>query len=446
MSNRRRAVRVLAGTGALGLAGALTIGWGPAAKAEAPSSLATFVATSYATPYAIVSRVPVESAGGFLYSKSSVQLGKSLSLAAGFTLGELGDTFVVTSAPPNTITQMPSVINAQDPPSNTAPRENHLTGGQYGSPEGGEVRNADLAARASDAPMATAQAAGNAVSSLPFSSGASTSRSDSTVTPEGTVITKAITSVQNVVIGSGPSALTIAAVDSVASVSIPQGGKPITTLQVHSYGAQLAGVPVIIDEKGISINNQVAVPPDALSAVKAGLDQLAAQGLKFTPTPTQTQTTSEGATVSGAVFSFRYHYPDAFPRPSDIGTDEEWRLGSVFASATARPRTGPPVAAAPAAGAPAAPAAAPAAAAPDVAAPAGAPVAPGLPPALPGSVATAPLPTVPFQTAAGEEPLFALPARVASPLPGEFRDGYRYVLLAAVGGIGTMIFVLKRAL
>ncbi|HZE66797.1 MAG TPA: hypothetical protein VE081_09220 [Sporichthyaceae bacterium] len=438
MSNTRRAVRVLAGGGALGLAGALTLGWGPAARAEAPNSLATFVATSYATPYGIVSRVPVETAGGFLYSKSSVQLGKSLSQAAGFTLGDLGDTFVVTSAPPNTITAMPSVINAQDPPSTTAPREAHLTAGQYGGPDSGEVRNADLAARASDAPMATAQAAGNAVSSVPFSSGASSSRSDSVVAPDGTVTTKAITSVQNVVIGSGPTALTIAMVDSVASVTIPPGGKPIPTLAVHTYGAQLAGVSVTIDAKGISINNQVAVPPDALSAFKAGLDQLAAQGLTFAPSPMQTTTSDGGATVSGSVFSFRYHYPDAFPRPSDIGTDEEWRLGSVYASATARPRTEPPVAA-PLAGAPAA--AAPAATAPDIGAPVSAPSPAGLPPATVGAV-----PTVPFTTAAGEEPLFALPARVASPLPGEFRDGYRYVLLAAVAGIGTVLFVLKRAL
>jgi hypothetical protein len=441
MSNRRT-VRVLAGTGALGLAGVLTVGWGPAAKADAPSTLATFVATSYATPYGLVSRVPVESAGGFLYSKSSVQLGKSLSFAAGFTLGELGDTFVVTSAPPNTITSMPTVINAQDPPSNTAPKEAHLTAGQYGGADSGEVRNADLAARANaeDAPTATAQAAGNAVSSVPFSSGASSSRSDSAVADDGTVTTKAISSVQNVVIGSGAMALTIAAVDSVASVTIPPGGKPIPTLAVHSYGAQLAGVPVILDEKGISINNQVAVPPDALSAFQAGLAQLAAQGLTLVPSPTQTQSTSEGATVSGAVFSFRYHYPDAFPRPSDIGTDEEWRLGSVYASATARPRTEPPVAA-PADSAPVAPGVA----APDVAAPASAPLSPGLPPAAPGAVGTAPLPTIALQPTA-EEPLFMLPARVASPLPGEFRDGYRYVLLAAVAGIGTMIFVLKRAL
>jgi hypothetical protein len=66
--SNRRAVRGLAGTGALGLAGALTIGWGPAARADAPSSLATFVATSYATPYGLISRVPVVSAGGVLYS------------------------------------------------------------------------------------------------------------------------------------------------------------------------------------------------------------------------------------------------------------------------------------------------------------------------------------------------------------------------------------------
>ncbi|HEY2832830.1 MAG TPA: hypothetical protein VGJ14_10425 [Sporichthyaceae bacterium] len=440
MSNTRRALRVLAGTGALGLTGVLVLGWGPAAKADPPSTLATFVATSYATPYGVISRVPVESAGGFLYSKSSVQLGKSLSMAAGFTLGELGDTFVVTSAPPNTITSMPSVINAQDPPSTTAPKEAHLTAGQYGGADSGEVRNADLAARANseDAPTATAQAAGNAVSSAPFSSGASSSRSDSAVAPDGTVSTKAITSVQNVVIGSGATALTIAAVDSVASVSIAPGGKPIPTLTVHTFGAQLAGVPVTIDSKGISIDNQVALPPDALTAFKAGMDQLAAQGLTFTPSPMQTQSIPEGATVSGAVFSFRYHYPDAFPRPSDIGTDEEWRLGSVYASATARPRTEPPVAA-PVAGAPAGSAAA----APDVAAPASAPLTPGLPPGAPAPVGTGQLNPA---TAPAEEPLFALPARVASPLPGEFRDGYRYVLLAALAGIGTMIIVLKRAL
>jgi hypothetical protein len=376
-----------------------------------------------------------------------VQLGKSLSQAAGFTFGDLGDTFVVTSAPPNTITSMPSVINAQDPPSNTAPKEAHLTAGQYGGADSGEVRNADLAAKANaeDAPTATAQAAGNAVNSAPFSSGYSTSRSDSAVSPDGTVTTKAITSVQNVVIGSGATALTIASVDSVASVVIPPGGKPIPTLTVHSYGAQLAGVPVTIDSKGISINNAVAVPPDALTAFKAGLESLAAQGLTFTPSPMQTQTTAEGATVSGAVFSFRYHYPDAFPRPSDIGTDEEWRLGNVYASATARPRGEPPVAA-PVAGAPAATApgaTAPGAAAPNVAVPA---VTPALPPGAPAGG----VPTVPFTTAPGnaaaQEPLFALPARVSSPLPGEFRDGYRYVLLAALAGIATMIFVLKRAL
>jgi len=73
-------------------------------------------------------------------------------------------------------------------------------------------------------------------------------------------------------------------------VTIPPGGKPIPTLAVHTYGAQLAGVSVTIDAKGISINNQVAVPPDALSAFKAGLDQLAAQGLTFCPSPMQTTT------------------------------------------------------------------------------------------------------------------------------------------------------------
>jgi hypothetical protein len=63
------------------------------------------------------------------------------------------------------------------------------------------------------------------------------------------------------------------------------------------------------------------------------------------------------------------------------------------------------------------------------------------------SVGAAP-PTVGLSTSAAEpsEPgtVFALPARVASPLPGEARNGYRYVLLAAVAGAGALILIVRK--
>ncbi len=456
---RVRCFRIAGAAGASAALGATVLGWGPAARATPPDSLAVFATASSATPYGIVSRVPVETDGGFLVSKTALQLGKSISQAAGLTLGDLGDTFLVTSAPKGTITAMPSVVNAQDPPSATAPREAHLTGGQYGGADAGEVRNADLSARASDSPQATATANGNSMSGPMFSSGVSTSRSESVVAADGTVTTRAISTVQNVVIGPATAALTIAQVTSVASVSIPPNGKPVPTLQINMSGAELGGVPVTIDGNGISVNKQVAVPADEMKKFSAAFNQMTGQGLTFTPFPATVTTDETGAKVSGAAMSFRYHAPDQMPRPSDIGSDEEFRLGSVSAEATARTRTAPPPVAAdaapPAVGAPTVAGTLPAAGQPAAGA---APVAEPLPPATvtPSgstlSVGGSAPPTAGGGTttaAAPEEPttLFALPARVASPLPGEARNGYRYVMLAAVAGAGALILIVrKRAL
>ncbi|HVE25028.1 MAG TPA: hypothetical protein VNC22_06475, partial [Sporichthya sp.] len=175
--------------------------FGPAAKATAPQNLASYAAFSSATPYGIVSRVPAETAGGFLYSSSNFNVGKAQAIAAGFTLGELGDLFVVSSAPPGTITSMPTVIRAQDPPQETAPNEASYSGGRSGGDANGTVRNFDLQARANDKPSALATAAGNAVTTPTYNSGYSTSQSESTIADDGTVATKAITTVNDVAFG-----------------------------------------------------------------------------------------------------------------------------------------------------------------------------------------------------------------------------------------------------
>lgn len=440
MSNTKR--RIACAAGALGLVAAGVVGWGPAAQAAPPESLATFAAASVATPYAINSRVPAQTDGGFLFSKSTLQLGKSTSMAAGLTFGELGDLFIVSSAPPGTITSIPTVINAQDPPSNTAPREAQFTGGRSGGQDTGQVRNFDLTARANDAPTSGATAAGQSIDAGPFRSGGAISRSSSRVDPDGSVVTEAVTSLSNVVLGTGPTALTFTQLDSIATVRIPLGGKPETTLRNVATGAALAGFPVTIDSRGISLEDQVAIPADGLSAFQAALDSMAEQGLKIFPAPRTVTVDKEGASVSGAVFGYGYRAPDALPRPSDIGADETFLVGSVSASATARKRV---ALAAPPIGPP------PSAVAPEVAAP----VSDLAPPAAP--FVDAPLPAPAIGAAAprtvglvqvpapGEPDIFALPARVANPLPGEARNGYRFVLLAALGGVFTVVLVLKRA-
>ncbi|MGQ0843717.1 MAG: hypothetical protein ACT4QF_06245 [Sporichthyaceae bacterium] len=448
---KRKLRRWSAGTAALALGTGVVLGAGPGAQAAPPETLASFAATGTATPFGVLTRAPVETAGGGLFSKTSLQLGKSLALAAGATAGEVGDLFIGSSVPGGEFAANPSVVNAQDPPSSTVPREANLTLGQYGGAQPGEVRNADLSARTSDAPMAVARAAGQAFSAPMFSSGFSTSSSTSTVAPDGTVTSESLSSLQNVAIGEGPAKLTFASIDSIARVVVTPGEKTVPVLQIRMNGGQLGGVPIVVDERGISMNDQIALPFDALASFESGLDSLAEQGLTFRPTPTTRTVTDDGAAVSGAAFTFRYRAPDSLPRPSDIGSDEEFQLGFVAAAATARLRGAPP----PGLGSPGAPApAAPAPAAPP-ATPVEAPIAA---PALGGGSAlpAAPVPQAPGAGPTGQSPAtvdlvpapsddFFLPARVASPLPGEARNGYRFFMLAALGGVAAFVLVLKRA-
>jgi len=411
--------------------------FGPAAKATAPQNLASYAAFSSATPYGIVSRVPAETAGGFLYSSSNFNVGKAQAIAAGFTLGELGDLFVVSSAPPGTITSMPTVIRAQDPPQETAPNEASYSGGRSGGDANGTVRNFDLQARANDKPSASATAAGNAVTTPTYNSGYSTSQSESTIADDGTVATKAITTVNDVAFGVPGAMLNIASMKSIASITIKPGQKPVTELVTQSYGATLAGVPVTFDENGISINNQVAMPASAQAAFFGALAALKQNGLTLEPGPRTVTVTDDGASITGSVFTYRHQAPplDNVPRPSDIGTDETFNLASVTAIASSRVRQPLNLGGAPAAI--------------DFAGTPGATIpSTGVPATGLDGIAAAPglLPTTPVagSVAPSGQVAFALPARVANPLPQQAEDAYKFVLIAALIGIGGIIFLVKR--
>ncbi|MGQ0630972.1 MAG: hypothetical protein ACT4P1_08005 [Sporichthyaceae bacterium] len=443
----RRARRAAAGSLAVGAValGTVTL---PGQTASAQDQLAVFSANATATPYGVDSRVPAETFGGALFSKTSVDLGKARALAAGFTLGELGDLFVVSSAPPGTITSMPSVIMAQDPPQEGTPREATFSGGRSGGGGNGEARNFDLVASADEAPTAAASAAGQAVTSPFYSNGYATSSADSRVTEDGTVISKAVATVQDILIGPPGTQLSIASASSLATVTIAPGKKPVTALQTRVYGAQLAGVPVNVDENGISVDDQVAIPASAMAGVTAALKAFADQGLTFLPTPRSETVTADGASLSGGAFVFRTQAPEALPRPSDIGSDQTYTVASVSAAATSRTRAalGPPPTAG---GAPTDVA--------EVAAPANEnsggdalptdEIATGLPPLAPATPAE--IPTVPLAPVTGDQVAagdleFVLPARVSDPLPQQVRDSYEFILLAALIALGGVLLLLRK--
>lgn len=317
-------------------AGLLTLGLPTPAKALPPAKLGVFSAQSYSTPIGTTLRVPAESAGGLVRSWTSVKLGKTQAQAAGVTLGPLGDAFVIASQPTPLFASFPSVINAQDPPSAGAPHDNSFAQ----SVDAGAVHGLRLHATASDAPTAVADATAVAADAAVISTGTSTSHSESRVLPDGTVTTTSTSSSQNVSIGppGAPAVLTIASVSGLASVTIPPNGKPVTTLDVRIQGALLAGIPVTINQDGITVAGTVALPISSIVTVNNALALLAASGLTVVAVPTTRTATGQGATVSGAAIELRYQVPKTpTPLPTDIGTDETLLLSSVGATATARP-------------------------------------------------------------------------------------------------------------
>lgn len=441
-NNKKFRLGVTAGATVLTV-GAVYAVSGAVAQAAAPDSLAVFLASSTATPVGVISRVPAQTDGGMILSSTLVQLGKSQAQAAGGTLGPLGDAFVVTSSPPGTITQFPSVVTAQYPPSETAPREASLTGGRGGGVGVGEVRNVDLNAMASDFPEASANASGNAVFGGVFNTGASVSRSVSSVLADGTVTTEAFTAMQNVVVGAAAAPLTIGQVTSLASIVIKPGAKPVSVLEVRFSGAQLAGVPVIIDANGIRISDQVALPPSSIQAVNSALAGMAAQGITVSVTPPTTTEKSGGVDLAGSALSIRYKLPDSpIPKPSDIGTDETFEIGQVKASSTARTRE-PLVGAEGASGFPAAPAAGTDSTGVDglAADPSGGALPVGAPAAgLPATDLTVQSPGTAVAAPVG----FVLPARAGTLAPDQARDAYRILLLGAILAFAGLVAIVRK--
>lgn len=325
------------GAALLGLAAVAVVPLAGSAGAVAPSTLGVFAAESIGSPLGIVTRVPAESPGGLVLSGSSVQLGKSQAQAAGVTLGPLGDAFVITSAPGGAVQSIPAKVTAQDPPSETSPREASFEQGQEAGPAKGVV----LRASASEEPRSRAEASGSAIDTVVVRTGASTSSSESAVSADGTVTTTARADVEDVQVGpAGVPPLTFGSITSVATVTIPFGGEPVATLSVRATGAQLAGVPVTVGSEGVVVAGTVAVPPSSLAAVNEALKAFAERGLVLSAVPTVREQTTQGASIRGAALRLRYTAPEpsGVPRPSDVGTDEEFLLGSVSASVTARPR------------------------------------------------------------------------------------------------------------
>jgi hypothetical protein len=425
------------GAALLALAAVAVVPLSSSAGAVAPATLGVFAAESIASPLGIVTRVPAESPGGLVLSGSSVQLGKSQAQAAGVTLGPLGDAFIITSAPGGAVQSIPAKVTAQDPPSETSPREASFEQGQEAGPAKGVV----LRASASDAPRARAEASGTALDAVVVRTGASTSSSESTVLPDGTVTSTARADVQDVQVGpAGVPPLTFGWVISVATVTIPFGGEPQATLSVRATGAQLAGVPVSVGSEGVVVAGTVAVPPSSVAAVNEALKAFAERGLVLSAVPTVREQGEQAASIRGAALHIRYTAPapSGVPRPSDVGTDEEFLVGSVSASVTARPRTAldlsaalPPLI-------------------PDPAAPTGASTDAGTTfdsgtggttfetPAVaggePASAADVPAP-VEATAPAG----FSLPSRASTAAVDALLASYRMFLLAAALGVGALL-------
>jgi hypothetical protein len=373
-----------------------------------------------ATPIGVVSRVPAESAGGVIYSESRLEIGKSRAIAAGETLGELAEAFLITSVQGYT---NPVLVNAQYPPSNVYKSEDRFSNGvSFG---GASVL--DIHAVADKTPSASADAVGGAggIAGL-LHIGGGESRTRSLVKDDGTVLTTAVSSVHNIVIGPQLAPiLTIGTMTSSASVEVPFGGKPKTNLTVQMGGVFVAGAPVTITQEGITLANSAAVPASSVQQVNQNLAQLDQYGISVRAVPVERQVTDSEGTVSGAALQFRYTVPATLALPTDIGKDETFLLGQVIANATGRKRqplavTPAPVDASPpsvlgdsSVGSDAV------AAGPDLVAPA------ALPAALGGG------PPAPRSEVAGPAP-FQLPHRARNVVAERVLDGYRLIIVAAV--------------
>ncbi len=390
-----------------------------------PPELQVYNAQSAAAPLGVISRVPAETDGGLIYAQTNVDIGKARGAAAAATLGPLGDAFVLTSVPINGFS-IPAQVTAQYPPSAFAPTEANASTNLGVGP----ATLATFHAVAKDPTAASADATGAAADLAGLVHvGGGTSHSTSSVAPDGTVSTQAVSSLTGITIGPAAAPLvSIAGMTATASVRVPLGGKPVTAVKMQMVGALIAGVPVDITQTGINIAGALPVPATGIATINAALAALAAQGLVLQVVPVVNSIGDVGASVFGAALEIGYVAPAAIVAhlPTNIGTNETILLGEVAATATGRKRVPlslssgpslpsvlPPVAAA-------APATAPA--------PVSSPPVPSVSPVA--LAPTAPLPVV---------PTFSLPHRIRNATAQKFLVGYRWFLITAIVMAGVYL-------
>jgi hypothetical protein len=395
---------------------------------QIPADLQVYDAQSGASPLAIISKVPAETDGGLMYAQSHVEIGKSIGSAAAGTLGPLGDAFVLTSVPIPGFA-IPAQVTAQFPPSAFAPTHANSSTNLGLGP----ATLATFTATATDPTAASADAIGGEGGQAGvLHIGGATSHSQSAVMPDGTVVTSAVSSLHDVIVGSNIApTLSISAMTSTATVSVPLGGKPSSSVKVEMAGALLGGVPIDINQSGITLAGSLAVPATSVATINTALKMLAAQGLVIQAVPVVNATSDVGATVSGAALEIGYVVPASIAGqlPTNIGTNETILLGEVAATATGRKRVPLAVAPPPALGTLPGlnPVSTPSPVATPVAAPAATPA--------PTEAVAAPAVSKPATTGS----LFALPHRVQNTASKRFLDGYTMFIVAALVMAGVYL-------
>ncbi|MBV8159369.1 MAG: hypothetical protein JO265_00445, partial [Acidimicrobiia bacterium] len=297
----------------------------------------------------------------------------------------------------------------------------------------------DIHAVADGTPSAKANAIGGA-GGIPgaLHIGGGTSTSQSFVKDDGTVVTTAVASLHDVTIGNLLAPLlTIGTMTSSATVEVPFGAKPNTSLTVQITGALVSGTPVTITDQGITVANSVAVPASGLQQVNQVLAELDQYGISVRAVPTQKELTDTEGTVSGAALQFQYIVPPQVSLPTDIGKNETLLLGEVVANAAGRPRVPIALGALPTevSAATATSTEAPlgtetAAATPELTAPTPQPAVLGGPSAAP---AVAP--------ASSGAPPFQLAPRSQNVVADRMLSGYRFIILVAV--LAAAVYLLR---
>jgi hypothetical protein len=428
-------MRRLAVMAVIFLGGALAQPWSPAGGAV-PEDVSVIAAQGVAGVVGLTSRVPAESPGGAVFTRSSINLDKTVAQGAAFTLGELAETFFTTSSDSY---RNPVLVSAQHPPSAAVPEEARFDGGQEapaGSPVSG--RAGFIQAKATGQPWARGEATGSVLTHEVVSVGWGTSSSLSELRADGALVTRVEGVAQDITIGG---VLAIAQARTVGETVVPRAGEPTARLEVTISGARAGDVPVEITSEGVRVAGATPVGPDQLAALDGVLAALAAQGITVAGLRADQEVGGNTARAAGSALVVRYSFAP------QIGGDEEIRLATVAATTTVERRApeAPPL-----------PVELPPA--PPVESPAPAPV-PGPEPPPPPSVILEELALPPVEVAlaasvypdtapapAVASPALGLSVQPSDPAAGRLRTAYGGFVICAFLGAALLVARMKARL